>query len=246
MYIYIKINMSLSGFFPFENWNFATQNIVNTLSEEDYLFLITKQSKQKYRKGDMLFREGIVPAGIYFIHEGKVKKYKEFLGKEQILYIANKGELVGYHAVLSEEKYPDSASCLENSIISFIPNEDFFTVLSRSATFSRGFLKVLSHEFTVFASNLFLHSRGTAEECLATALIVIREKSKNGSVEDKEVAIEISRGDLGDMAGVAPAHVSRILAEFKAAGIINISKKQITVTDLPKLIQRSGRTTSSE
>lgn len=31
----------------------------------------------KYKKGEILFREGSYPTGIYFIEKGKIKKYRQ-------------------------------------------------------------------------------------------------------------------------------------------------------------------------
>src|ERR1041385_945086 len=106
--------MSLSGVFPIDRWNFTTQSVLNVLSDAEYSALLTHHSDQKYLKGDVIFREGSVPAGIFLIRNGKVKKYKvDNISKEQIIYVANQGELIGYHAVLSEERYPDSAAAIE-------------------------------------------------------------------------------------------------------------------------------------
>src|SRR5476651_873138 len=122
--------MSLSGIFPIDRWNFTTQSTLNVLTKEDHAELVAHQSEQKYQKGDVIFREGSVPSGIFLVRSGKIKKYKvDQIGKEQIIYVANQGELIGYHAVLAEERYPDSASALEESALSFIPKEDFFEVI---------------------------------------------------------------------------------------------------------------------
>ncbi|MGZ3830825.1 MAG: Crp/Fnr family transcriptional regulator, partial [Mucilaginibacter sp.] len=89
--------MSLSGIFPIDRWSFTTQSILSILSEEEYAALVANQSDQKYLKGDVIFREGAVPAGIFLIRSGKAKKYKvDNLAREQIIYVANHGELIGY------------------------------------------------------------------------------------------------------------------------------------------------------
>src|SRR5476649_2086113 len=171
--------MSLSGIFPIDRWNFTTQSILNVLSEEETNALLVHQSDLKYLKGDVIFREGSVPSGIFLIRSGKVKKYKvDNLSKEQIIYVAGQGELIGYHAVLSEERYPDSAAAIEDSLISFIPQDDFIRVLHRSPAFNSRLLKALSHEFTVLANSISVIAQRTASERLAIALIVLREKYK--------------------------------------------------------------------
>lgn len=233
--------MSLSGIFPIDKWNFTTQSIVSILSPEEYNFLIMQQGEQKYQKGEIIFREGVVPSGIFFIHNGKVKKYKvDQMGREQIIYVANKGELIGYHAILSEERHPDSAATLETCVISFIPKEDFLSVLDKSPLFSHRLLKALSHEFTVLANNISVFAQRTAVERLAIALIVLREKFKTETPEGQKIIFDVSRNDLANMAGIAKENVIRLLKEFKLEGIIGTKGREIWVKDIKKLVLRSN------
>lgn len=233
--------MSLSGIFPIDKWNFTTQSILSVLSEEDFDFLISRQGEQKYGKGEIIFREGVVPTGIFYIHQGKIKKYKvDRSGKEQIIYIADKGELIGYHAILSEERYPDSAAALETSSITFIPKEDFLAILHKSPLFVQRLLKALSHEYTVLANNISVFANRSAVERLAIALIVIREKFKSGSVDGEKVIIDVSRSDLANMAGLAKENVIRLLKELKQEGIIGSEGRKIWVEDIERLVLRSN------
>jgi len=93
--------MSLSGIFPIEKWDFKSESILAALSPEDFDLLTLHQTEQVYKKGEIIFREGSYPFGIYYITNGKAKKYKiDLEGREQIIYVANTGELIGYHAIL--------------------------------------------------------------------------------------------------------------------------------------------------
>ena len=233
--------MSLSGIFPIDRWNFTTQSTLNVLSEEDYADLVTHQSEQKYHKGDVIFREGAVPSGIFLIRSGKVKKYKvDNLSKEQIIYVAGPGELIGYHAVLSQERYPDSAAAIEDSLISFIPQDDFIRVLHHSPAFNRQLLKTLSHEFTVLVNSISVIAQRTATERLAIALIVLREKYKEGGSDEQEISLNISRMDLANMAGIAQENVIRLLKEFKAEGLVETDGRKIWIKDIKQLVKKSN------
>jgi CRP-like cAMP-binding protein len=233
--------MSISGIFPIDRWNFTTQSILSILSEEEYNFLTSNQSDNRYLKGDVIFREGAVPSGIFLIRSGKVKKYKvDQIGKEQIIYVANQGELIGYHAVLSEERYPDSAAVMEDSLISFIPKEDFMAALLRYPAFMQKLLKVLSHEFTVLANSISVFAQRTGPERLAIALIVLREKHKDALLADQEIVLNISRSDLANMAGIAQENVIRLLKEFKAEGILETEGRKIIIKDIKLLVKRAN------
>jgi len=230
--------MSINGIFSIDKWDFKSQSILADLPDEDFARLTAHQSEQAYSKGEIIFREGSYPSGIFYIKKGKVKKYKVVEnGGEQIIYVANTGELIGYHAILSEERFPDSAAVLEDSVIVFIPREDFLEALQQSAILSRRLLKTLSHEFTVLANGLTLFAQRSVRERLALQLIVLREKYKMNFQPGMPVEIDLSREDLANLVGTARENIIRILSEFKEDGTLTTKGRKIVVQDVKKLIE---------
>lgn len=230
--------MSIKEIFPIDKWDFDSQSILLNLPEEDLQTLTAHQTEQKYKKGEIIFREGAYPSGIFFIGSGKVKKYKlDKDGREQIVYVANKGELIGFHAVLAEDRYPDSAAALEESVVMFIPREDFLQTMEQSPRFTRLLLKTLSHEFAVLVNSLALFAQRPVRERLALQLVVLREKYKENFQPGMPVTINMSREDLASLVGTARENVLRVLAEFKEKGIIETRGRQIIVHDVKKLVE---------
>ena len=230
--------MSIQGIFPIDKWSFKTESILNDLPAADSELLMAHKSEHVLKKGEVLFREGAYPSGIYYIIEGKVKKYKtDKTGREQIIYVANTGELLGYHAILSQNRYPDSAATLEESTVSFIPKEDFLLTLQQSPVLNNRLLKTLSHEFSVLANSITLFAQNSVRERLALQLVVLREKYKVNFEPGMAVEINMSRDDLASMAGTARENVVRVLGEFKAAGIVETKGRKITITNIDKLIE---------
>lgn len=230
--------MSINGLFPIDKWNFQSHSILSELPPEDAEIITAHMSDQSFSKGEIIFRQGSFPSGIFFIRNGKVKKYKvNSEGGEQIIYVANTGELFGYHALLADERYPDSAAALEESLIAFIPKEDFLHALNTSKILSQRLLKLLSHEFTVFANSVTLFAQRNARERLATQLVVMREKYKENYQPGMAVEINLSRADLASMVGTARENVVRILKEFKEDGVIEARGRKIVVKDVHKLLK---------
>jgi CRP-like cAMP-binding protein len=229
--------MSIKGIFPIDKWEFKTESILADLPPDDYELLTAHINEQVYKKDEVIFKEGAYPSGIFYIKNGKVKKYKvDKEGREQIIYVANTGELIGYHAILAENPYPDSAAALEESIIGFIPKEDFLKVLQQSPFLNRRLLKTLSHEFAVLANSLSLFAQKSVRERLALQLILMREKYKVNYQPGMPVEINMSRSDLASLVGTARENVVRVLTEFKEAGILETKGRKIIVRDVNKLI----------
>ena len=66
--------MSIKEIFPIDKWDFDSQSILLNLPEEDLRMLSAHQSEQVYKKGEIIFREGAYPTGIFFVKSGKAKK----------------------------------------------------------------------------------------------------------------------------------------------------------------------------
>jgi CRP-like cAMP-binding protein len=230
--------MSIRGIFPIDKWDFKSESVLKDLPAEDFELLTANKTEQLYSKGEIIFREAAYPAGIFYIIEGKVKKYKvDKDGREQIIYVANQGEILGYHAILSEDRYPDSAAALEKSRIAFIPREDFLNTLQQSAVLSKRLLKTLSHEFAVLANSISAFAQKSVRERLALQLIVLREKYKVNFQPGMPVEINISRNDLANIVGTVRESAVRILTEFKEAGIVQTKGRKIIVLDVNQLIK---------
>lgn len=229
--------MSIKGVFPIDKWDFKSESVLADLPVEDVEILTANKTEQVYKKGELIFREGGFPPGIFYIISGKVKKYKlDKDAREQIIYVANTGELLGYHAILSEDRYPDSAATLEESRIAFIPKEDFLETLNQSKVLSRRLLKTLSHEFAVLANSLSMFAQKSVRERLALQLIVLREKYKINFKEGMPVEINMGRDDLASLVGTARENVVRVLSEFKADNILETKGRKIIVLDVTRLI----------
>lgn len=219
--------MQLSDF-PYDKFNFKSNSVLEGLPDEDIVLLEKNMISHQYKKGEILFREGSYPTGIYYIKKGKVKKYKtDKEGKEQIFYVCKKGELLGYHALISEEKYSDTTATMEESEIAFIPKDDFLKAVQTSSVLSNRLLKVLSHEFGVLVNSLTVFAQRTVRERLALCLILLRDKYKTEENSMKPVELDLSRDDLAKFVGTARETLVRLLHDFKEEQLIETNGRKI-------------------
>lgn len=229
--------MSISDIFPIDNWNFKRESVLKDLPEKDQQQLDAAKIVHTYQKGEIVFRQGGHPSGIFYLAKGKVKKYTtDRNNREQIVYVANEGELLGYHAILAEDRYPDSAAALEQSEIEFIPKENFLAVIDSSEVLTRRLLKTLSHEFAVLANNLSMQAQRSVRERLALHLIILREKYKVDFSPGMPVEINFGRDDLANLVGTVRENVIRLLTEFKEEGILETKGRKIVILDVKKLL----------
>lgn len=186
-----------------------------------------------YRKKDLIFKEGEYPKRLYYVVKGKVKTFRsnEF-GKEFITGVYNKGEFLGFQALLKEGTYNEYAAAMEDAEVSFIPKEDFLELLEGSRDFTARFIKMLANNVIEKEEELLKLAYNSIRKRVADALVKLNRKFQ----EDGQVKMDLMRDDLAGLVGTTKESISRMLTEFKTEKLINIDYLGvITVVDENKL-----------
>jgi CRP-like cAMP-binding protein len=226
--------------FLHQNFRLKTDHIFDGLKADELEWLRASGVTHTYKKGEIIFRESGIPTGIYYVNAGRVKKYKATeKGGEQIFYVCGVGELLGYHALLADDRYPDSAATIEEARITFIPKDNFLQVLHNSNVLSFRLLKALGHEFNLFISTITNLGTKTVRERLALNLLILDEKFKDDNIKGPG-EIRMSRTDLANMVGTAKESLVRLLQEFTKNALIEKTDKTIRVINKKGLIQEAN------
>ncbi|MFT5860431.1 MAG: CRP-like cAMP-binding protein [Flavobacteriaceae bacterium] len=196
--------------------------------------LASNRSCNQIKKGQSLFIEGGIPRGVFCLNAGKVKIYtRGEEGKEQIIRIATKGEIVGFRAMFSGDPYIVSAETLEESNVCFISNEDFTELIDTNVELRNGILKELSQELAERASFVTAMAQKSVRERLASVLLML----------DKlyvDEMINLSREDLANYVGTATETLIRLLKDFKDEGLIKTHVRKIEILDKETISKIAG------
>lgn len=218
--------------FPIDKFHFRSNSIFEGLKDDELLYLEERTITSHVRKGQTIFSEGTRPNGLFFLKSGKVKKYKTNSdGKEHIIYICGKDELLGHPALIAEEPYPYSAVALENSMVGFISRNDFLGILETSTGLSKMLLTNVCHEFNVLVNGISTFTHKTVRERLALCLLIMKDKYKIGMEIGKPVEINLTREDLANFVGIAVETLVRLLHDFKEEKFIETQGRKIRILD---------------
>jgi DNA-binding response OmpR family regulator len=196
--------------------------------------LSEKRDVDVFKKKQIIYNEGSLPKGIFFVKKGKIKTFKtNEMGKELINGLYNEGDFFGYLSLLEDRKYTDTAMALEDSEISVVPKEDFFALVYKSPEVSRKFINILSNNIIEREEQLIKLAYNSVRKRVAEALLTLYSKYKKEN-EDK-FSIAISREDLANLVGTATETVIRTLSDFKDEKLIEISGSTISILASEKL-----------
>jgi CRP/FNR family transcriptional regulator len=189
-----------------------------------------------YKKGQTLFNEGSYPFGVYCINSGKVKlSHLGDDGKEQIIRLLKDGDVVGYRALLSGERYGATAITLEDTQVCFIPKDLFITVLKNDAGLAFEMMKLLSDELHKTEIKLTHLAQKPVRERLAEILLFIKETY--GFEEDGiTLNVRLSREEIANLVGTATESTIRLLSEFKRENVVELDGKKIKIINHKRLV----------
>jgi len=206
-------------------------------SENDFVAEIESMKVcSTIKKGDTIFREGSFASGIYCINAGKVKlAMLGDEGKEQIVRMAKPGDIVGYKALLSGDRYSATATAIDDCNVCFIPRDIFLHILQKDAALSFEMMKVLSNELKRAEEKITHLAQKSVRERLAETILFLKETY--GIDEDNFININLSREEIANLVGTATETTIRLLSEFNKDNIIDLSGKKIKITNLTKLVK---------
>lgn len=181
-----------------------------------------------YRKKDPIFQEGEIPRWLFVVEKGNIKLFKtNDDGRELILRVVGPGEFIGYLALLRDDRYPESATALEDCTIRMIPKDDFFSLVYGNRDVNARFIKLLAGHVAEQEQQLIDLAYNSVRKRVATSIVHLFDQGHR--------EINLLREDLAAMAGTAKETVIRTLTDFKTEGLIDIRDGNILVAKPDKL-----------
>jgi CRP-like cAMP-binding protein len=207
---------------------------LKALTKDELIGLSDCKTSHTIKKGEIIFEEGESINGIYCIKDGICKLTKlSTNGKDHIVKLVSKGELLGQRSMISDEPVNLSAIALEDMQVCFIPKTEIMSCFDKNNQFSMGVMKSICGDLKE-ADNIMVNlAQKSVKERLAITLLYLEETF--GKNEDNSLKIQLSREDLASMIGTATESCIRLLSEFKKMGFIELSGKKILLIDSPRL-----------
>ncbi len=212
--------------------------LLAALDAAAFLAVAGESELRPYKRGEYVFRSEQPAEQFYVILSGSIKIFKNtFDGREQILYVYEKGDFVGGLNLLMSDNYLYMAQTLEDSEILIIPKSAF----DRHMYSNPAVLRVILEQSFLrirYAEDLISRlSKNTAS--LKAAALLLRLRDDNGIKTDKGtlLKLKLNREELGSYAGLTRESMTRTLNEFRELGYITWNDpKEILIQDAKALL----------
>lgn len=202
----------------------------------------TIRDKRTLDPGEALYRQGGQFHALYVVRSGSLRTFVEDAsGNVQVLGFHLPGELVGMDA-LANDHHASQAEALERSSICELPYERLNLLMTRMPSLQRQLMRVVSREVAAEHQHMVVMGRQPAQERMAIFLRSLSDRYARLQRDGGTLNLSMSRYDIASYLGLAVETVSRLFTRMEEAGILAVSRREITILrpDLLEAMCSSG------
>lgn len=209
-------------------------NSLKALTKDELVRISACKTSKTIKKGEVIFEEGEMLNGVYCVKDGicKLTKLSEN-GKDQIVKMVVKGDLLGQRSIISEERSNLQATALNDMEVCYIPKSEILMDLQKNPNFTFDVLKEMAKDLKESDDVIVNMAQKSVRQRLAETLIYIH--SSFGVNPDGTLSVLLSREDYANIVGTATESAIRVLSQFKKEDLISTVGKRIKIEDLEGL-----------
>ncbi len=209
--------------------------LYSILNEEEKQFLLNNHSTVHYKKGEIIYHEGDKPSGLLCLGVGKVKIFKEGVGRrEQIVRMASGPAFIGYRALFADDLHIASSEVIEPCTIFIVPKTAVYKLMKTNPALSMTFVKSFAKELGFARYRTVTLTQKHIRGRLAESLCVL--KDIYGYEEDEQtLSVYLSREDLANFSNMTTSNAIRTLTTFVNEKVLAVNGRIIKILDGERL-----------
>lgn len=200
-----------------------------------------------FREGDMIYKEGEVPRGLYYVQSGCVKvivNRSHTRGRttspEYVTKLVSPGEFFGYKALVKEALSTSHAKAIKPTTVWLYPKDMIMMALQNASPLLKLLLSQAVEDIETYETTSQLHYLASVQERIAHQLVVLGDKFGVQTPAGVSLNLKLTRNEFAQLASTINESLSRHLTEFKNEGLIDLNGKEIIIKNRQGLIAKSG------
>ncbi len=209
-----------------------TCNCFDKLSQEEFDLIKKNEVVVKYKKGEIICKQGTFASHIMIVQKGLAKVFIDGNDNSLILRIVPESGILGLTSLSDKNsilKY--SALAYIDSEIKLIDIDAFKQIVSKNAAFAFEIINMLSANKTQINGRFYCLTYKQSYGKLADILICLADNI----FKQRVFELALSRKDLAELSGMSTESVIRMLKKFKDDKIIDMKGKTLKIIDYEKL-----------
>ena len=204
---------------------------------EKSIFRLLMAEQQLFQAGAAMIPAGEPHEFVYRIRTGWAARIRSIPdGRRQLLAIYLPGDLCGVKCTFMTRQ-PDGIECLTPVTVNRAPHQEIRRLADQDPDVALRLMYELAENERRLDNWIASLGRGDAEERLATFLVEVRSRLRRLGLVQKNFSLPLTQQQLGDHLGLTVVHINRVLRRFRESGIVTVTKRNVIIEDLAKLIE---------
>ncbi len=192
------------------------------LSDKEIELIEKNRFEVKFRKGEIIRKQGTYLSHVISINSGLAKLYIEgFNGKNLILRIVKSTNFIGGPGMYFDQRHHYSVIALVDLSACFIDMNVFKNIIHNNQKFAAEFMKEFSKNMLSTYDRLVSLTQKNTPGRMAEALLYLA----NDIFESNSFHPSITKTDLAELTGMAKDSAVKILRDFKDDKLIKINDR---------------------
>ncbi len=208
----------------------------NYLTPKELELVSDNKFEVKFRKGEIVRKQGTFLSHVISINAGLVKLYIEgYHEKNLILRLIKSQNFIGGPGMYYDQRHHYSVIALVETSACFIDINIFKQIIHSNPEFAAEFMKDISKNMLSSFDRLISLSQKQIPGRMADALLYLSQDIFNSN----NILPIITKNELSELTSMSKDSVIRILRDFKNEGILNLNQG-IEIMNQDKLIKISN------
>ncbi len=202
------------------------------LTEAETKLMEAKSVVVKYKKGEIICKQGSFASHIMYMEKGLVKVFIDDSVNSLVLKIIPEGNLLGLSSVSDENnRFQYSAMAYIDTEIKQIDINYFKQLLTQNPAFAKEVIDIMGANSAQINGRFFCLTHKQSYGRLADILLCISDRI----FKTDEFVLPLSRKDLAELSGMSSETVIRMLKKFHDDGLILLDGKRFKILDYTRL-----------
>ncbi len=220
----------------------VTLPLFSNMREADLTRLATGCTLRRMDRGKLIFRAGDPCNEFHATVLGQVKLFAiSPAGVEKVIELCGPGHTFAEAVMFMGAPYVISAQTLTDSLILTVDKETVLSEIRHNPDFSLRMLAGLSRRLHGLIKDVEGYALHSGVQRVIGYLLGDRMNETETASEAITVSLPVSKASIASRLSLTPEYFSRVLNELETAGLIQVDKRDIHITDTARLANYQPR-----
>ncbi|NWJ52380.1 MAG: Crp/Fnr family transcriptional regulator [Bacteroidetes bacterium] len=226
--------MDIEKSLQFTNW--LKKISLQFISEKDFERLDKTSIKLKFKKGEMILKQGNQPTHVAFLERGIVKfNFESESNKNTILTLVAAPKILGGANLFYKDNNLFSIIAVEDCEVVLLDSNVLLSLLTTYGRFAVAVYQIASDMFKKSIFNFISLANKQKEGRIADIILYLAENIYHGN----SFNLSLTRKELAEFACCSTENIIMTLSKWQNENTIKITGKHLEITNIEKLKQIS-------